>query len=141
MTPPVREQRNSYKGSWPRAWLRIQLVALGRVAVQDIDVLVDTGSTCSMIVSTATMARFGVHTGRPPTPSNFGALIPALLHLVIPDVGYDDWVEAYENDTAVAEAKKSSPDFEGLLGLPLLRQFEYGGDATSFWLRPAGNTP
>jgi hypothetical protein len=36
-----------------------------------------------------------------------------------------------------AAAEASSPDFGGLVGLPLLRLMEYGGDADWFWLRPA----
>src|SRR5438876_5430406 len=32
-------------------------------------------------------------------------------------------------------ARASSPDFEGLAGLPLLRLMEYGGDADYFWVR------
>ena len=32
-------------------------------------------------------------------------------------------------------------DFSGLVGLPLLRLLEYGGDADWFWLRPASTSP
>jgi hypothetical protein len=31
--------------------------------------------------------------------------------------------------------KRSDPEFGGLVGLPLLRMLEYGGDAGWFWIR------
>jgi hypothetical protein len=31
--------------------------------------------------------------------------------------------------------RASSQDFEGLVGLPLLRKLQYGGDADHFWVR------
>jgi hypothetical protein len=35
-------------------------------------------------------------------------------------------------------AQASSADFQGLIGLPLLRMLNYGGDSDSFWLRAQG---
>jgi hypothetical protein len=45
------------------------------------------------------------------------------------------------SDAVASSTQASSPEFQGLAGLPLLRLLEYGGDASSFWLRAATATP
>jgi len=59
------------------------------------------------------------------------------LHVSIPLLGIKYFLIGYYNDSILRDVKVSSPDFEGLIGLPLLRLMEYGGDADWFWLRPA----
>jgi hypothetical protein len=41
----------------------------------------------------------------------------------------------YGSDPVFRAVQSDSPDFAGLAGLPLLRQVEYGGNATQFWIR------
>jgi hypothetical protein len=50
-------------------------------------------------------------------------------------------VRSYASDGVATATKVSSPDFEGLAGLPLLRLVEYGGNANWFWLRAAPASP
>jgi len=54
----------------------------------------------------------------------------------MPELNVQRKLLGYGNDMVVSTAKKSHPDFEGLVGLPFLRLVEYGGDADSFWVRP-----
>jgi hypothetical protein len=77
----------------------------------------------------------------PDVNTNFGLLTGGWLRLAMPDLGLVQDVIGYASDAVAAAAQASSPDFEGLVGLPLLRLVEYGGDATSFWLRLPGGSP
>lgn len=138
MSAPPNEQRNPYKGGSSRAWLRLRLV--GKKTVEDMEFLVDTGSPFDLIVDIGTMLRLGVTTGQA-IPTNLGLMIGGWLHVTIPDVGFDSPVEAFASNVAVSHAKQSNSDFEGLVGLPLLRQFIYGGDAIDFWIRAASGSP
>jgi hypothetical protein len=104
---------------------------------RDLELLADTGNPCAIIVGrndTAFMAPipgYGVW-------SNFGALTAGWLQVVIPEIGFDQQVLGYASDEVVSAAQGSDPDFGGLIGLPLLRMMQYGGDSDSFWIRPAG---
>ena len=57
------------------------------------------------------------------------------LRVVVPDLHFDEKIPAYSGNNEVKAAKASSPDFDGLAGLPLLRKFEYGGNSDRFWLK------
>jgi hypothetical protein len=73
----------------------------------------------------------------PPIGSNFGTLSGAWLELAMPEISLTNFVLGYGSDPVRQAAQSDCPDFAGLVGLPLLRLVEYGGDSTSFWLRPA----
>jgi len=77
----------------------------------------------------------------PDVNSNFGLLEAGWLHLSMPELGPDQDVVGYASDVVVTATKASSPDFEGLAGLPVLRLLEYGGDADWFWLRSVQSRP
>jgi hypothetical protein len=81
------------------------------------------------------------HRAAPDFQSNFGLLEGAWLHLTMPELGLDQDMGGFANDAVVTAAKASSPDFEGLAGLPFLRLLEYGGDADWFWLRAIHSRP
>lgn len=53
----------------------------------------------------------------------------------MPGERFDRLIEAHMSDKLVATVRESSDEFEGVVGLPLLSQFEYGGDADQFWIR------
>jgi hypothetical protein len=127
------EQRNAHKGSPSRPWFRLRLVAPDRTE-DDIELLADTGNPCAIIVSPARLARLK-RRAAPDVNSNFGLLEGGWLLVRMPELGLDQELTGFANDAVVAAAKASSPDFEGLAGLPLLRLFEYGGNADRFWLR------
>ena len=73
--------------------------------------------------------------------TNFGILEGGWLQLSMPELGLMQPILGYASDAVVTAAKTSSPAFDGLAGLPLLRLLEYGGDASSFWIRPAPGQP
>ena len=77
----------------------------------------------------------------PNVKTNFGLLSGDWFNLEMPELGLVRPILGYGNDPIAAAARASSPDFEGLVGLPFLRLLEYGGDANSFWIRPAGVLP
>ena len=67
--------------------------------------------------------------------SNFGLLDGGWIRVAMPELGLDQDLVGYSNDAVANAAKRSDPDFEGVVGLPFLRLFEFGGDPDSFWLR------
>lgn len=134
MISDVSRQTNPYKGNPPRSWLRIQLIGPdGRS--REMDLLADTGSPCALIVSVDAMQEFKHQEGPGPIDSNFGPLNGGLLQVRIPELEFEQFILGYAGNTVVMAAESSSSDFEGLVGLPLLRMFHYGGDRDSFWIR------
>ena len=127
------EQRNPYKGSPPRPWMRLTLVASDG-ATRDLEVLVDTGNPCALIVDSAALLRFNLGV-TPGLNTNFGVLDGGWLRVQIPALGFDASVLGYGSDAVAQAAQASHSDFEGLAGLPLLRMLEYGGDRDWFWIR------
>jgi hypothetical protein len=105
-----------------------------------MDLMADTGNPCAIIISRATMARLKQRTA-PDVNSNFGLLEGGWFHVRMPELGLDQEITGYASDAVITAAKASSPDFEGLVGLPLLRMLEYGGDADWFWIRPSQPGP
>ncbi len=139
MSPPLLEQRNPYKGSSSKAWVRVRLVGPS-LDTHDLDLLADTGSPFSIIISDRIMQMVGTRLAVT-VPTNFGPLRGGWLRVTIPDVGFDQQLLCYASDAVVASSKQSSSDFEGLLGLPVLRMHIYGGDATAFWILSAAGPP
>jgi hypothetical protein len=133
------EQRNPYKGSPARSWVRLRLTAANG-STTELDLLADTGNPCALIISQQQMTMLK-HGDGPDMNSNFGLLQGGWLQLAQPELGLIQAVLGYASDAVVAAAKVSHADFVGLAGLPLLRLAEYGGDSASFWLRIAGGSP
>jgi hypothetical protein len=106
--------------------------------VRDLDLLADTGSPCPIIIGSEDTGFMSLIPGYG-TSSNFGDLIAGWLQIVIPDIGFDQQVLGYASDAVVSAAQESSSSFNGLIGLPLLRLMQYGGDSDNFWIRPPGN--
>jgi hypothetical protein len=106
----------------------------------DFDMLADTGNPFAVVVSAANLARLRSRVA-PNVTTNFGALTGGWLRVLIPGIGFNRQVIGYGSDAVVAAARASSPDFSGLVGLPLLRMMEYGGDANGFWVRPGAAAP
>jgi hypothetical protein len=128
-------QQNLYKGIDPRSWIRVELEASDGARIS-MELIADTGCPFNMIVDVATLQRYALLPA-PPISTTFGQLVGAWLRIIIPEVSLDVRVLAYANDSVVQDVKVDCPDFGGLIGLPLLRMMEYGGDADWFWIRPA----
>jgi hypothetical protein len=72
----------------------------------------------------------------PNRPSNLGTPPRRLGQAVPPE--FDGLVELSSGTAAtrrLSMAARSDPGFVGVIGLPLLRLGEYGGNATDFWFR------
>jgi hypothetical protein len=131
------EQRNPYRGSPPRPWIQLRFTGIDGT-IEELDLLADTGNPCALIISQAKMAVFKQRDALNAN-SNFGLLEGGWIHLQMPELGLVQDVLGYSCDAVVTATKTSSPGFEGLAGLPLLRLMEYGGDADWFWLRTGQN--
>lgn len=139
MTPNPFVQTNPYKGTPLRAWVRLRLAAADGT-LHERELLADTGSPCAIILGQADLTLL-THAGAAGANTNFGFLTGGWLELQMPELGLTQPVHGYGNDSVAQAVKKDSPDFVGLVGLPLLRLVEYGGDATTFWLRQPPGTP
>jgi hypothetical protein len=129
----MREQRNPYKGSPLRPWVRLVLVSADGTS-QALDVLADTGNPCALIVSQELLKQFNIGLA-PGMSTNFGPLEGGWLKVQIPEIDWEQTVLAYGSNAVWQAAQESHADFQGLAGLPLLQHMEYGGDAASFWVR------
>jgi hypothetical protein len=69
--------------------------------------------------------------------SSVGHLAGGWLELAMPDLGLTDPVLGFGSDRVLEAVRSDSSDFAGLVGLPLLRMVEYGGDSATFWVSKA----
>ncbi len=53
----------------------------------------------------------------------------------MPDFGLVELIRAYSNLDIGQSLREENPSFVGLVGLPVLRLGEYGGNARDFWFR------
>jgi len=127
------EQRNTYRGEPARAWIRLRLMSLGNHSCE-YDFLFDTGNPCAIIVGTSMLRDFLWHESVD-AHSNFGTLEGGWLRLAIPELEFDVKTLGYASDQVVDVVKRSAPSFAGLIGLPLLRMLEYGGNRGHFWVK------
>jgi hypothetical protein len=132
-------QRNLYKGGDPRCWVRLRFAASDG-SLHERELLADTGSPCAVILGETDLhaLRRGASSD---VGSNFGRLIGGWLELAIPELGLTSRVLGFGSDQVLQAVQSDCPDFRGLVGLPLLRMTEYGGDDVAFWIRKRHSTP
>jgi len=124
------EQRNPYKGIPQRPWIRLRLAAPDG-SLAELELLADTGNPCAIIIAQHNLARLKA-SDAPDINTNFGPMQGGWLQLAMPELGLVQPIRGYGSDAVLTTAKASHVDFEGLIGLPLLRLVEYGGDADWF---------
>ncbi len=95
----MREQRNAYKGSPQRPWVRISLIAADG-ASKKLELLADTGNPCAIIVGVETMQQFNLGI-TPSMNTNFGVLEGGWLRFQIPELGLDQDVLGYVHGNAL----------------------------------------
>lgn len=66
--------------------------------------------------------------------TNFRTIVGGFLHVRILGTEFDETLLGHAGDWVVQAVQASSASFEGVIGLPLLRRVEYGGDADQFWV-------
>ena len=130
----MAEQRNPYKGDKRRAYLRLDFRAADR-SRHTVELLVDTGSAEGVIVSRALYDRLVLTHDRPTVTPAWGFTVGGWFQLYMPESGLVELVQGYGNDLIATAAADEHPDLHGLVGLPVLRLGEYGGNATDFWFR------
>lgn len=130
----MAEQRNPYKGQAQRAALRLEFRAPD-ASRHTLELLVDTGSAEGVMVSRDMYHRLVFAPLRPVFFPNWGFTFRGWFRLAMPSLGLTEWVEGYGNDLIATAAVDEHPDFRGLVGLPVLRLGEYGGNADDFWFR------
>jgi hypothetical protein len=123
----MAEQRNPYKGSPPRPWVRLDLVSPNGHSLE-LRLLADTGNPFALIVGADTLLKFNFGFA-PSLKTNFGTLDGGWLQVLVSSLGFNERVLGYGSDAVMQAAQSSHPDFDGLVGLPLLRMLEYGGDS------------
>jgi hypothetical protein len=133
VTSSPGEQRQPYEGSPPRAWLRLRFATPAGMA-REWKLIADTGNPLPVVIAQEHLHEFSFGAGTD-VDTNFGRLEAAWLQLAMPELGLDVMMIGYGSDAVVAATKISQPEFDGLVGLPLLRLLQYGGDADEFWIR------
>jgi hypothetical protein len=136
MPPTSFVQRNLYKGTTPRCWVRLRFAAADG-SLYERELLADTGSPCAVIMGQADLALLlrAVAAG---VNSNFGHLTGGWLELAMPELGLTNQVLGYGSDQVFQAVQSGESSFAGLVGLPVLRMVEYGGDCDAFWLGKPG---
>lgn len=129
----MSEQRNLYKGNPPRPWLRLTFLDKDGVKVA-FDLLADTGCPYEVILAPNEFSRLCFRYSERVT-ANFGPMSGGWVRLFSTELGLVEFVPAYGSDEIAAAVRKDHPDFAGLVGLPVLRLMEYGGNHDTFWLR------
>jgi hypothetical protein len=138
MNPAVVEQRNSYLGVTPRAWLRLRFLDPNDVPVE-LTLIVDTGCPYAVIIDAVVLNQLR-RVSAPPEVSTFGPMSGGWVRLAMPTFGIDQDILCYGSPTIGAAVATDDPSFQGLVGLPVLQLAEYGGNATDFWFRYSPTT-
>lgn len=139
MNPPVAEQRNPYMGTTPRPWLRLRFLDPTDNPLE-LTLVADTGCPHAAIMGQDLLDQLVRMPGRI-IASNFGSLNGGWIRLAMPDFGLDLDILGYGNPQVSLAVASDHPSFQGLVGLPLLRLGEYGGDANEFWFRRTVSNP
>jgi hypothetical protein len=129
----MSEQRNPYKGTPPRPWLRLGFLARDGSKVS-LDLLADTGCPYDVVLASDVFARL-CFAYTPVVTANFGPMASGWVRLHAPELGLVEFVMGYGSTQLASAVHNDHPDFAGLVGLPVLRLAEYGGDANGFWIR------
>ena len=126
-------QKNPYMGRTPRPWLSVPFRNSAGV-VHTVKLIADTGCPQGIILAPEWFDSL-VTTRFASIRTNFGVMDGGWLHVFDPESGFVELVRGYSSATVAHHALTSHTDFAGLVGLPILRLGEYGGDASEFWFR------
>ena len=134
----MSEQRRPYRSRRP--WLEFTFLTPDGLRA-DVDLVADTGYPfdfilCPELYDLLVRADLGIV-----PKTNFGDLPAGLVRMYMPEIGFVESVRALRSDRVGAILEREHPTFVGLVGLPVLRLGEYGGNATDFWFRYPPPTP
>ena len=125
--------RTPYKGRAPRCWLPVRVVS-ERGDFLQFHALVDTGCPFALVVTSAVFDEFS-YDEAVSIKNNFGWQEGGWFIVEIPEISFRTEIIGYRNDSMVSVAQRSHPSFQGVLGLPILRLGEYGGNKDEFWFQ------
>lgn len=129
----MSELRQKYRGDTLRPILSLTFRDPAGTR-HSIDLLADTGCPYDLILNPEWFDKL-VFAGRAGVENNFGVMRAGWLRLDMPEMGLVEVVNGY-GSPGVGEALATElPNLAGLVGLPILRLGEYGGDASEFWFR------
>ena len=127
------EFRNPYRGVTPRAWMRLDFRAPDGT-LHSFDLMVDTGSDDAVVLRKSAFDLI-THGAATSYFSSWGFMLGGWLELDMPACGLVQRVHGYANNVLAGGVAADDPNFMGLVGLPVLRLGEFGGNATDFWFR------
>jgi hypothetical protein len=128
------EQRNRYKGDPPRPWVTVVFQKTDGSGKLEKQLIVDSGGIAEIRISRSLLSKIELEPAGI-QKTNFGLAEGSWVWVEIPELGFREQMIAHGLDRIVAAAKESHSDFEGSVGLPFLRKFEYGGNENEFWIR------
>jgi len=108
--------------------------------VAECDLIADTGCPVGVILPEDLFHRL-LFREIPDIDTNFGLLVGGWLRLYMPNFGLVELIRGYGSDTVADSSAREHPAFVGLVGLPVLRLGDYGGDADTFWFRYQPGSP
>ena len=126
-------QKNRYLGRTPRPWLEIPFRNSAGI-IHKVKLIADTGCPQGIILAPEwfdSLVTYRFDSIR----TNFGEMDSGWLQVFDPDSGFVELVRGYSSARVGEAASASHADFAGLIGLPILRLGEYGGDANEFRFR------
>ncbi len=129
----VCEQKNPYAGAPARPWIQLRLHSATGETVT-VKLLADTGSPCAIVIGRRVMEKVRL-VEAPNLQTNFGLFEGGWVRVVIPGVAFEEMIVGFASDEAADATRRSHTGFDGLVGLPLLRRMEYGGNNEWFWVR------
>ena len=129
----MSEQRNPYKGRPLRPWLTLGFLERTGQPLE-LELLADTGSAQAIVLQQELFERLVIRKTRN-IQTNFGEMQGGWIRLHSSGLGLVEVVEAFGCDEMARSAMRSSLSFSGVVGLPVLRLMEYGGNYDSFWIR------
>lgn len=134
----MSEQRRPYRSR--RAWLEFTFFTPDGFRA-DVNLVADTACPFDFILAPDVydlLARSPL--GIIPN-TNYGDLPSGVVLLYMPEIGLVEFVRALRSDLLGEVLEREHPTFAGMVGLPILRLGEYGGNATDFWFRYPTPTP
>jgi hypothetical protein len=98
-----------------------------------LDLVADTGCPYEVILAPDVFERLRLADAAGVT-ANFGDMTGGCVRLFTPGLGLVEFITAFGSNELARHVRNDHPDFAGLVGLPILRLAEYGGDADTFWI-------
>ena len=132
----MSEQRFPYQGDPLRPLVKLTFADANGVN-RTLSLIADTGCPFEVILSEDWFDQL-VHTHTDEIESNFGFMSTGWIQLYMPEMGLVELINGCGSKEVGEIVSDDHQAFVGLVGLPILRLGEFGGNATEFWFRYPG---